>query len=122
MAGLDTAIHDFCLLRKTWMPGTSPGMTETLARALLPPVRIEPLFQALPAIRVIVLQRARLRRMRGDALRVAGLEHEGHGAGQLDRLQLAVAGVVEGFTVGAVRQHHVVQADSTGGKSLRLGI
>jgi hypothetical protein len=27
MAGLDPAIHDF-LLAKTWMPGTSPGMTE----------------------------------------------------------------------------------------------
>jgi hypothetical protein len=29
MAGLDPAIHDFSCLRvsKTWMPGSSPGMT-----------------------------------------------------------------------------------------------
>jgi hypothetical protein len=49
-------------------------------------VRVEPLFQSLPAIRVIVLQRRGCCRMPGDALRIAGLEHEGHGAGQLDRL------------------------------------
>jgi hypothetical protein len=27
MAGLDPAIHDFLWSEKTWMPGTSPGMT-----------------------------------------------------------------------------------------------
>jgi hypothetical protein len=27
MAGLDPAIHDFLAAAKTWMPGTSPGMT-----------------------------------------------------------------------------------------------
>jgi hypothetical protein len=27
MAGLVPAIHDFSVLPKTWMPGTSPGMT-----------------------------------------------------------------------------------------------
>src|SRR5882672_7355080 len=50
------------------------------------PVRIEPLLKSLPAIRVIILQGRRLRRMLGHALRIAGLEHEGHGARQLDRL------------------------------------
>src|ERR1700751_2035222 len=45
-------------------------------------VRIEALFQPLPAIRIVVLQRARLGRMRGDALGKARLEHEGHGAGE----------------------------------------
>jgi hypothetical protein len=29
MAGLDPAIHGFLLLKlKTWMPGSSPGMTK----------------------------------------------------------------------------------------------
>ncbi len=27
MAGLVPAIHDFLLAAKTWMPGSSPGMT-----------------------------------------------------------------------------------------------
>src|SRR5260370_42081120 len=27
MAGLDPAIHVFTAIQKTWMPGTSPGMT-----------------------------------------------------------------------------------------------
>jgi len=35
---------------------------------ILRPVRIEPLFQSLPAIRIVVLQRRRLRRVRGNAL------------------------------------------------------
>src|ERR1700687_1477727 len=97
-----------------------PGMTKKeLADVELRPVRIEPLFQALPAIRLIVLQRCGLRRMRGDALRVARLEHEGHGARQLDRLQVAVAGMVEGLAIGAMRQHHVMQADAAGDKNFR---
>ena len=29
MAGLVPAIHALALERKTWMPGTRPGMTET---------------------------------------------------------------------------------------------
>src|SRR5213593_3121690 len=86
------------------------------------PAGIEALFQALPAIRIIVLQGCGLRGMRGDALRVAGLEHEGHGAGQLHRLQLGIAGVIEGFAVRAMRQHHVVQADAARRKALRFGI
>jgi hypothetical protein len=28
MAGLDPAIHVFAAVRKTWMPGTRPGMTK----------------------------------------------------------------------------------------------
>src|SRR5271168_4834132 len=57
-----------------------PGMTDReLALRESRPVRIEPLFQSLPAIGVVVLQGRGFRRMRGDALRVARLEHEGHG-------------------------------------------
>ena len=44
------------------------------------------------------------------------LEHEGHGAGQLDRLQLRIAGVIEGFAVRVMRQHAIVQADAAGRK------
>src|SRR5205814_323862 len=29
MAGLDPAIHDLLRIPKTWMPGTSPGMTNS---------------------------------------------------------------------------------------------
>src|ERR1700761_8145402 len=67
----------------------------------LRPVRIEPLFKPLPAIGVVVLQRRGLGSVFGDALRVAGLEHEGHGAGQLDRLELGIAGMVERLAIGA---------------------
>jgi hypothetical protein len=39
MAGLDPAIHDLLSIRKkTWMPGTTPGMTRLLMR-LIPIVR-----------------------------------------------------------------------------------
>src|SRR5712664_527006 len=53
--------------------------------------RIEPLFKAFPAIRIIFLQRRGFCRVRGDTLRVPRLEHEGHGARQLDRLQFRIA-------------------------------
>ena len=33
-----------------------------------------------------------------------------------------IAGVIEGLAVGAVRQHHVVQADAAGREALRLGV
>ncbi|TYO62591.1 hypothetical protein FXV83_32085 [Bradyrhizobium hipponense] len=29
MAGLDPAIHAFSAAQRTWMPGTSPGMTSS---------------------------------------------------------------------------------------------
>jgi len=57
---------------------SSPAMTSCETHGLFGSNRF---FQSLPAIRVVVLQGRRLRRVRGDALRVAGLEHEGHGAG-----------------------------------------
>jgi hypothetical protein len=31
MAGLDPAIHEKPAKKKTWMPGSSPGMTDWLA-------------------------------------------------------------------------------------------
>ena len=38
MAGLDPAIHGFFLavVSKTWMPGTSPGMTDSCLAGLKP--------------------------------------------------------------------------------------
>ncbi len=60
--------------------------------------------------------------MRSDPLRKTRLEHEGHGTGQLHRLQLAVASVVERLAVRTVRQHAVVQADAARREALRLGV
>jgi phage shock protein PspC (stress-responsive transcriptional regulator) len=37
--------------------------------------------------------------MRRDPLRKPRLEHEGHRSRQLDRLQFAIAGVIEGLAV-----------------------
>src|SRR3954452_18199401 len=58
---------------------------------VLRPARIEALFQTLPAIGIIVLQRRGFCGVFGDALRVACLEHEGHGAGQFHGLELGIA-------------------------------
>src|ERR1700738_1191213 len=74
-----------------WIPGSLVSLAprnagEGVVQHRLPPVRIEPLFQSLPAIRVIILQRRRFRGMCRYPLRIARLEHEGHGAGELDRL------------------------------------
>src|SRR6201986_4496286 len=37
MPGLDPGIHAFLCAAKTWMAGTSPAMTEVVARAIAPP-------------------------------------------------------------------------------------
>src|SRR5262249_24847990 len=91
-------------------------------RGMLRPRRIESLLQSLPAIGIIVLQRGRLRRVRRDAFGKAGLEHEGHGAREFYRLQLAIARVIEGLAVRTVRQHAIVQAHSAGNEAFGLGV
>src|SRR4051794_12637368 len=60
-------------------------------------VRIEALLQAGPALDVVLLSRGVLGRELRHPLRKAGLEHEGHGAFELHRLQLDVRGVLEGL-------------------------
>jgi hypothetical protein len=57
---------------------------------------IEVLAQALPAIKVVVLQLLKIGRIFRHPLREMGFEHEGHGIGQLHGLELAVAGMLEG--------------------------
>src|SRR5207253_10073612 len=84
--------------------------------------RIEVLAQAPPAIDVVVLPLAELGRVFRQALREAGLEHECQGVAELDRLELAVAGVLEGGFVRSVRQHAIVQRDAAGNEALRLGV
>src|SRR5665213_4231131 len=117
-----------------WIPGSRyarPGMTDRDDRRVKPGddelyasrlVRIEPLLQSLPAIRIIILQGRGFSGVFGDALRISGFEHEGHGAGQLDRLEFGIAGMIERLPIRAVRQHHVVQADAAGRKASRLGV
>ena len=63
-----------------------------------------------------------MRGIGGDALREARLEHEGERAFELVRLQLGVARVLEGFDVGAMRQHGVVQRHAARHEALRLGV
>ena len=83
---------------------------------------VEVLFQSLPAVDVVVLPGRQRRRVFRHALAVARLEHEGQRVGQLHRLELGVAGVLEGVGVGTVRQHLVVQAHAAGHEALGLGV
>jgi len=52
----------------------------------------------------------------------AGFEHEGEGAFEFHRLQFSSAGAGEGLGVGTVAAHAVVQAGSSGGETLGLGV
>ena len=84
------------------------------AASHLAPVRVEVLLQALAVAAVVLLQLGEPGRVGRDALREAGLEHERHGAFELVRLQLGVAGALEGVHVRPVRQHGVVQREAAG--------
>src|SRR5208283_5903978 len=68
----------------------------------------------------------KLRRLGGearDALREAGLEHEGERAFQLVRREVGVACRLESREIGAVRQHRVVQREPAGMEAAaRLGV
>ena len=75
-----------------------------------------------PAIDVVVLQGCFLSSELGKVLRESGFKHEGHGVAQALWLQLGAGGGLEGGFVGAVREHHVVQADTAGDEALGLGI
>src|SRR6185436_12643680 len=83
---------------------------------------IEVLAQAPPAVEVVVLQLLQLGRVLRHPLRKMGLEHEGHGVGQLRRLELAFAGMFEGELIRSMGQHAIVQRDAARQKPLRLGI
>ena len=72
-------------------------------------VRVEVLLQLMPVEAIILLQLLDPGRVSRHALREAGLEHEGHRALELVRLQLGVARALEGLPIGTVRQHGVVQ-------------
>ena len=77
---------------------------------------------SLPVVAVVLLQLLEPGGVGGDPLREAGLEHEGHGALELVRLQLGVARTLERVAVGAVRQHDVVQRAAARHEALRLGV
>src|SRR4051795_6286828 len=79
LPGFPPPIHDLSSVFEYVDARDKPGHDDGVRGAELRLVRIEPLLEALPAIRVVVLQRRRIRGVRGDALGVAGLEHEGHG-------------------------------------------
>ena len=63
------------------------------------------LLETFPAAQVILIERLELCGVARDPLREARLEHEGHGAGELHGLELAVGRMLEGISVRAVRQH-----------------
>jgi hypothetical protein len=65
--------------------------------------------QAPPAVDVVVLPLLEVGRVFRQPLREPGLEHERHGVGELDRLELAVACVLEGGLIRSVGQHAIMQ-------------
>src|SRR5262245_65779754 len=77
------------------------------------PVGTEALLQPAPAIGVVLLQRAQVRRIAGDALPEARLEHEGQRVFELHRLELDIGGLREGVLVRSMRQQLVVQTQAT---------
>ena len=52
----------------------------------------------------------------------AGFEHEGECAFQFDGFEFGGAGAVEGFGVGAMAGHAVVEAGSSGDEALGFGV
>ncbi|MPL83872.1 hypothetical protein SDC9_29831 [bioreactor metagenome] len=97
-------------------------MSRELRGLLHPGGAVELLLEAVPAIDVIVLHRRLGRGEGGQVLREAGLEHELHRLGLIDRHHRLGRTMLEGGAVGAVRQHAVVQAHAARDEALRLGI
>ena len=83
---------------------------------------VEVFLEGLPAGVVLVLAGGGVHGEFGGAADEAGLEHEGQGAVELDGLQFGGAGAFEGFGVGAVAGHAVVQAGSAGNEAFGLGV
>ena len=52
----------------------------------------------------------------------AGFEHESQRAFEFDGLEVGLAGAVEGFSIGAVAAHAVVQAGSAGDETFGFGV
>src|SRR2546421_4601991 len=75
--------------------------------------RIEVPAQALPAVDVVVLPLLEVGGVFRQPLRESGLEHERHGVGKLDRLELAVARMLESGLIPAGRAHAIMERDGT---------
>src|SRR6478735_1716793 len=80
------------------------------------------ILEAGPAVGVVLVERGALHRELGGNETVAALEHEGQRVVELLRLEVAVARLVEGFLVGPVRHHAVVQARATRLEASGLGV
>ena len=83
----------------------------------------EVLRQALPALRVVLLQLRALQRVARRADHGARLEHERHGVGDAHRPGgIGAARLVEGRGIRAVAAHAVVQRGAARLEALRLGV
>ena len=79
--------------------------------------------QILPTLIIIALQLRRLQREARGSNHVAGFEHEGHRIFDTMHLtQIRVTCFVEGFRIGPVAAHAVVQARAAGGKAGRFRV
>lgn len=83
---------------------------------------VEILFEGLPAGVVLVLTGGRVHGEFCWTGYEAGFEHEGQCAFEFDGLEFGCAGTVEGFGIGAVAGHAVVEAGSAGGEAFGFGV
>src|SRR5215468_9279880 len=91
-------------------------------RSWLRAARIEVPAQVLPAVYIVVLPLLEVGRVFRQPLREPGLEHERHGVGELYRLELAVARMLESGLIRSVGQHAIVERDAAGHEALRFGV
>src|SRR5262249_32769091 len=85
-------------------------------------LRIEVLLEAVPICTVALLKRFGLGGKGRNPLWKASLKHEGHCAFELVRLQLGVARAFEGVHIGPMREHGIVERNSTRREALRLRV
>ena len=79
--------------------------------------------QILPTLIIIALQLRRLQREARGTNHAAGFEHEGHGVfDTMDLTQIRVTCFVEGFRIGPVAAHAIVQTRAAGGKAGRFRV
>src|SRR5271165_670934 len=84
--------------------------------------RLELFSQSLPALEVLVIELGRLERKFCRLTHEASFEHECHGVAEINRLQFGLARLLEGFSVGAVASHAIVQTGAAGHESFSLGV
>src|SRR5262249_15898115 len=72
-------------------------------------LRVEVFLEAVPISTVALLKRFGLGGEGRNPLRKASLEHEGHGAFDLVRLELGVACTFESIHIGPMGQHGIVE-------------